>query len=385
MGLIKSKKHIGVFHNLLKNGDKVYYVVYKDISTNKRIDLKIGKKSENITESYCHNKRSEIVNNMRLGINPNVVKNRRIAVNIISLDMIADEYYENRKLYMKEVNWKDALSIYNIHIKPYLGNKNIVEITSADIEEIMIRNKAKLANKTINIIIEKIATIFYYAIKKKIFKGINPIIGVTKLPESNERLRFLSKEEINLLLQTSKEHDLVVYIFTYFALSTGARLMTLCNIKVQDLDFTHGFVTLYDIKKDKAVSYKGFIKKDEEFINLLKNHIKNMRLTDFILGERTLIGIRNYIQRELNPILHKLFNTHIMPNDSNDDSEGKAEKRRNKVVIHSLRHTFASQLVINGTPIYTVQKLMNHKDIKMTMRYAKLSQDSGRNFTDNIF
>ena len=47
-------------------------------------------------------------------------------------------------------------------------------------------------------------------------------------------------------------------------------------------------------------------------------------------------------------------------------------------LIHTLRHTFASHLAINGTPIFTIQKLMNHKDIKMTLRYAKLSPDSGR-------
>jgi integrase len=40
---------------------------------------------------------------------------------------------------------------------------------------------------------------------------------------------------------------------------------------------------------------------------------------------------------------------------------------------------------INGIPIYTIQKLMNHKDIKMTLRYAKLSQDSGREFVNGIF
>jgi len=56
----------------------------------------------------------------------------------------------------------------------------------------------------------------------------------------------------------------------------------------------------------------------------------------------------------------------------------KKEDRKNRLVIHTLRHTFASHLAINGTPIFTIQKLLNHKDIKMTMRYAKLSPDSGR-------
>jgi site-specific recombinase XerD len=48
-----------------------------------------------------------------------------------------------------------------------------------------------------------------------------------------------------------------------------------------------------------------------------------------------------------------------------------------RTVIHTLRHTFASLLVIQGTPIYTVQKLLNHADPSVTMRYAKLAPDQG--------
>jgi len=55
------------------------------------------------------------------------------------------------------------------------------------------------------------------------------------------------------------------------------------------------------------------------------------------------------------------------------------------VVIHTLRHTFASQLAINGTPIFTIQKLMNHSNINMTLRYAKLSPDSGRDFVNDLY
>lgn len=42
--------------------------------------------------------------------------------------------------------------------------------------------------------------------------------------------------------------------------------------------------------------------------------------------------------------------------------------------FHDLRHTFASHLVMNGCDIRTVQQLMGHKDIKMTMRYSHLSK-----------
>ncbi len=59
--------------------------------------------------------------------------------------------------------------------------------------------------------------------------------------------------------------------------------------------------------------------------------------------------------------------------------------QKNRAVIHTLRHTFASHLAINGTPIFTVQKLLNHSKIDMTLRYAKLMPDSGREFVDVIY
>ena len=44
-------------------------------------------------------------------------------------------------------------------------------------------------------------------------------------------------------------------------------------------------------------------------------------------------------------------------------------------MTHILRHTFASHFMMNGGDILTLQKVLGHSDLKMTMRYSHLSPD----------
>lgn len=44
--------------------------------------------------------------------------------------------------------------------------------------------------------------------------------------------------------------------------------------------------------------------------------------------------------------------------------------------VHDLRHTFASHLVMNGTPLYTVSKLLGHSSTEVTQRYAHLGNEN---------
>ena len=52
--------------------------------------------------------------------------------------------------------------------------------------------------------------------------------------------------------------------------------------------------------------------------------------------------------------------------------------------IHDLRHTFASWLVMNGTPLFEVSKLLRHASVQMTERYAYLAPDHLHNAVDNL-
>jgi site-specific recombinase XerD len=51
------------------------------------------------------------------------------------------------------------------------------------------------------------------------------------------------------------------------------------------------------------------------------------------------------------------------------------DDNRKKCVFHTLRHSYASWLVMENTALYTVQKLMGHSTVAMTERYSHLAPD----------
>jgi hypothetical protein len=49
------------------------------------------------------------------------------------------------------------------------------------------------------------------------------------------------------------------------------------------------------------------------------------------------------------------------------------------ITLHTLRHTFASQLVIAGVPLRYVHELMGHQSFETTLQYAHLSEEHVKN------
>lgn len=94
---------------------------------------------------------------------------------------------------------------------------------------------------------------------------------------------------------------------------------------------------------------------------------------DFLLGDRTVIAHKSYIQKKFQSFLTNCL-IELFEIQKIKRIWIKSLKQKSCVIkwlFIPLDIPFASQLVIDGAPIYTVQKLMNHKDLKMTMRYAK--------------
>lgn len=367
---IKSKKYDGVYHRILRDKSKTYYITYKDPISKKKVRLKIGNNKDGFNESYCRNKRNEIVSKLRLGDDPLIpILTKKLHKD--TFNDLAFQYFKHKKLEGITKSVKDRESKYNKHFKNYIGDKPIQTIIKQDginLQKHLI--SLGYANATINTTLELGSTIFNYAIKEELYKGLNPFYGLKSLSVENTRQRYLSKDDINVLKDELKG-DKVLYLFVLIAISTGARLESVLSLQKKDIDFNTNSFNIYDTKNKNR--YTGAVL--DEVKQLLKSDIHTLKKDDYIVSyDKGCKMDKKRIQRRLSPILDRLFNQEL-----------KEDDRINRVVIHTLRHTFASLLAIGGTPIFTIQKLMNHKDIKQTMRYSKLSKDSGINAVLNVF
>ena len=54
------------------------------------------------------------------------------------------------------------------------------------------------------------------------------------------------------------------------------------------------------------------------------------------------------------------------------------------ITFHSFRHTYATLQLFHGTDIYTVSKMLGHKDLKTTQIYAKIVDDTKRKAANKI-
>lgn len=358
MARIKSKKYTGVYQNKLANGDTSYSINYKDYD-GKKIWFTVGKKSEGITEIFSYNKRNEFINKIRIGEEPPTIIKKKKKL-IITLDSIAKDSYDLKSLHNK--NNKLSSRKYEMHVSPSLGGQDIRSITTEDVQKLQSKKFKEFAPKTVNTIIGELSTVFNHAVEKEII-AINPTKKVRKLKVDNARERYLSKEEVKSLLEHVKD-DEQVYVFVLLALTTGARVGALAKLTNRDIDFENKIIKVLDEKNDETYTTFLYNKKLEQ---LLKTRATKRRLDVPILQENKA-NLYEQIKDKVSRILNTLFNDEIT-------------NPKHRVVIHTLRHTFASHLAINGTPIFTIQKLLNHKDINMTLRYAKLAPDSGR---DNI-
>lgn len=159
--------------------------------------------------------------------------------------------------------------------------------------------------------------------------------------EAPGRIRFLSKDEEKLMtgaLCYANDHNVISFV--HLMLDTGMRPSELRNLKPKDI-VDMKWITVTDTKNGTN---------------------RRIPMTERVQGIFTLWALNDILKissAELNYAWNKAKDRLGI-----DDPE---------FVPYACRHTFASRLIQKGVEITTIMKLMGHKNIQMTMRYAHLA------------
>ena len=139
--------------------------------------------------------------------------------------------------------------------------------------------------------------------------------------------------------------------------SGGLRISELLNLKLNDIDFERKVITIKRAKskKDRIVMLS------EKLIPLLKQYYNQYQPTEFLFenpqgGKYSATSIRSFYKRSL-----------------------KNAGIQKKVTIHTLRHSFATHLLENGTDIRYIQKLLGHKKLETTQIYTHITKPAFKN------
>jgi len=342
-----------------KDGIKKDTKVYISIKNSRKL---LGLKSSGITELYAFNYRNSEVARMKLGEDPRLVNKQDI---ILFSELAQDWQNKQRAEQLKEA--KQNSQRYNNHIEKYFSKLNIKDIKPQDILEFKKEKLKTLQPATVFHLCGIINSIFHNAIHRTgKFKGTNPAYKVfTKSEFNNKRERWLTLDEIHLLLETITTSDSKVKVagefFVRISLSTGVRIGSCLILQKKHFDIEKRTVELYDAKnKEFYGAYLNDKLLSNEYLQKMLHGLDN---EDYVLRYKDKPLQRKTLHRFTYPLYKKLFNSEIEQSDE-----------KHKVCNHTLRHTFATHAVQHND-IFLVQKLMNHRDITQTLRYTKVDED----------
>jgi integrase len=180
----------------------------------------------------------------------------------------------------------------------------------------------------------------------------NPMTKVPKAKSDEKRL-FMTDDELtkvfNLIdsdLKTLRVKRHLRFLREFrnlviFLLNTGLRRREALHLKRNDLDFVHNLIHVVETKTGRT-RVIPMNKTSKEILLQLEEHL---------FGKMNL----EHVSRK--------FGIYV--------GRAKMENFR----LHSLRHTFATNLIAAGVDIYTVSRLLGHSDIRTTMIYAKSNVD----------
>lgn len=355
----------------IRNNKKDIYFSIRYTRNGKQYEESIGYKSEGFTAAQAYEILSELKRDIKTGkalsLREKTEQREQEKIANEAANMTFSELFE--EYYRPHIENKDKKSTYNreVHLykkwlKPVLGGVKLNLISRISLIRLLqAMDKKHLSNRSKNYAIALTRQVFNFAIRNELFTGDNPAARFDELKkEDNRRMRFLSEDELNNLLEELKKHSYSIYLMALISADSGLRAGEIFNLTWADVSVEEKLLFLRDTKNGKNRFAYMTDRIAEEFSKLNK-------------GEGNEFVFQS---RDGNKIEHvsRTFERAVKVLGLNDG----ITDRRQKVVFHSLRHTFASRLVQERVSLYEVKELLGHSDIAMTQRYSHLANETLR-------
>lgn len=355
----------------IRNNKKDIYFSIRYTRNGKQYEESIGYKSEGFTAAQAYEILSELKRDIKTGkalsLREKTEQREQEKIANEAANMTFSELFE--EYYQPHIQNKDKKSTYDreVHLykkwlKPVLGGVKLNLISRISLIRLLQpMEKKRLSNRTKNYAIALTRQVFNFAIRNELFAGDNPAARFDELKkEDNRRMKFLSDEELNNLLEELKKHSYSVYLMALISADCGLRAGEIFKLTWADVSLEEKMLFLRDTKNGKNRFAYMTNRVAEEFSKLTQGEGN-----EFVFQSKA--GGKIYH-------VSRTFERAVKALGLNDG----ITDRRQKVVFHSLRHTFASRLVQRRVSLYEVKELLGHSDIAMTQRYSHLANETLR-------
>lgn len=279
------------------------------------------------------------------------------------------EFWHDTKQKMLRKGTADYYKLrYDVSIKPVIGDMKLTDVKANHCQ--MIVNKMiddNKANSTIGRTCTVMRGIFDYAVECDIIMKSPCKIKISSNVGKKKKHRdALTIDAQKKFLQTVKGHN---YENHYrFILQTGLRIGELIGLKWEDVDFKKRTITIkrslkYEVGKGtwrigepKSQAGKRTIPLTDEAIEILKSQkevIDSLKVVPLEWGGYV------FLNKHGEPVTNDAYNSALVPICRRADI--------NRFTVHVLRHTFATRCVESGMKPKTLQTIMGHSTISVTM------------------
>lgn len=308
---------------------------------------KVGWRSEGITAAYASQIRAERMRALRLG------SLQLDSLKQYTFDQAFEKYREGHLSQLKSGN--RVVRLYEARLREPFGKRKLSSITPLLLEQFKRDLLAEgLSPATVTHCLGTIRSVFRKMKDWDLYAGDIPTEKIAMPKGDNKRTRFLSREEADLLLDALRRSGSDTYRIALISLHTGMRFGEIAGLRGEHVDLAEGTLRIADPKNGQART--AFM---TEAVRDVFRQVP-LKAGQYVFPARGG-GRRQDVSDAFARCVKRL-----------GLNRGRKD-RRDKVVFHTLRHTYASWLVQQGVPLYTVGELLGHSTLEMTKRYSHLA------------